>query len=214
MAAEPPDEPSAVTEGRSPETVDRLMVGICGAIWLVLLAAGVFATVAMVRLGSGQTGGVHRQPSWLLYSIIAVSALVIIGAIPLLIRARRAAVTAADPDDSLADSATRVPPTQAAAEKMRVFGVDPYARRVPELRAAGVSQDLVERLWLRGTVSLLGAMGLALTGVAVGANFLAGRNDTAAWVAFGVAGAITVAMPAVMVFFQRQLGEAVEEAAG
>jgi hypothetical protein len=153
---------------------------------------------------------VQRQSSWLLYSIIVVSALVIIGAIPLLLRARRAAVTVAGPDDSPADPAMRAPATDAAAGRMRVFGVDPYARRVPEARAVGVTQAVVERLWLRGTVSLLGAMGVALTGVAIGANFLAGRNDAGAWVAFGLAGAITVAMPAVMVFFQRQLREAVE----
>ncbi len=35
----------------SPETVDRLMVGVCGAIWLVLLAVIVVATVALVDLG-------------------------------------------------------------------------------------------------------------------------------------------------------------------
>jgi len=192
---------------RSQVTIDRVLVGACGAIWLVLLAAGVFATVAMVRLGGGHTAGGGQQPSWLLYSVIAVSALVIIGAIPLLIRARRTALA----DSGREDSAVAGPlsPTEAATEKLRVFGVDPYARPRPE--GGGVSAAVVARLWLRGTVSLLGATGLALTAVAVGANLLAGGNDTGAWAAYGVAAAITVAMPAVMVFFQRQLGEAVEE---
>jgi len=78
MASDAAD--SAVTAGRSPDTVDRIMVGVCGAIWLVLLAAGVIATVALVRLGSGHAAEAgHRQSSWLLYSIIVISALVIRG---------------------------------------------------------------------------------------------------------------------------------------
>lgn len=201
--------------GRSPETVDRLMVGVCGAIWLVLLATTVFAAVAMVRLGSGHTSGPERQSSWLLYSIIAVSAVVIAGAIPLLLRARRTALADARPDgadDASAESPVApVGPTEAPTEKMRVFGVDPYARPLPE-KTPRVSAVLVERLWVRGTASLLGAIGLALTAVAVGGYLLADGNDTGAWVALGLAGAATVAMPAVMVFFQRQLGEAAEEA--
>ncbi len=44
----------ATAERRSPETVDRVMVGVCGAIWLVLLAVTVIATVALVHLGRGQ----------------------------------------------------------------------------------------------------------------------------------------------------------------
>lgn len=201
------------TSARSPETVDRLIIGVCGAIWLVLLAAGVFATVAMVRLGSGHTSGGEGQSSWLLYSIIVVSALIIIGAVPLLMRARRGAQAVADPADASVESPVElVNPTEAATEKMRVFGVDPYERVLPEARPLQVSEELVDRLLLRGTVSLLGAMGVALTAVAIGGYLLAERNDTGAWVALGLAGVVAVAMPAVAVFFQRQLGEAVEEA--
>jgi hypothetical protein len=201
------------TSTRSPETVDRLMVGVCGAIWLVLLAAGVFATVAMVRLGSGHTSGGEGQSPWLLYSIIVVSALVIIAAVPLLMRARRAAQAVVDPDDAPVESPVEpVNPTEAATEKMRVFGVDPYERVLPEARPLQVSEELVDRLLLRGTVSLLGAMGVALTAVTIGGYLLAERNDTGAWVALGLAAVVTVAMPAVAIFFQRQLGEAVEEA--
>jgi hypothetical protein len=201
------------TSTRSPETVDRLMVGVCGAIWLVLLAAGVFATVAMVRLGSGHTSGGEGQSSWLLYSIIVVSALVIIAAVPLLMRARRAAQAVADQDEAPVESPVEpVNPTEAATEKMRVFGVDPYERVLPEARPLQVSEELVDRLLLRGTVSLLGAMGVALTAVTIGGYLLAERNDTGAWVALGLAAVVTVAMPAVAIFFQRQLGEAMEEA--
>lgn len=204
------DAQSAPGGGRSPETVDRLMVGVCGAIWLVFLAASVFATVAMVRLGSARTNGPEGQSSWLLYSIIGVSALVIIGAVPLLIRARQAAAAASGPDESPADPGVPAP----SAPKARVFGVDPdAARRSGESRPDRVSEVVVDRLWLRGTVSLLGAMGLALTVVAIGGYLLADRNDTGAWVAFGLAGVITVAMPAVMIFFQRQLGGVVRDGA-
>lgn len=202
--------------GRSPETVDRLMVGICGAIWLVFLAAGVFATVALVRLASGHPSGGERQSSWLLYSIIVISALVILAAIPLLLRARRAAL--ADPDRAHApngDAAVApVRPTESPTEKMRVFGVDPFARRETESDAviARVSQSVVDRIFLRGTTALLGATGLALTAVAVGTYLLADASDTGAWVAIGLAGVIAVGMPAVLVFFQRQLDEAVEAA--
>lgn len=191
--------------GRSPETVDRLMVGACGAVWLVLLAASVFATVAMVRLGSGRTNGPDGQSSWLLYSIIGVSAVVIIGAVPLLIRARQAAAAAVGPDESPADPGAPAP----SAPKARVFGVDPDARHSAEVRQVGVSEALVDRLWLRGTVSVLGAMGLALTAVAIGGYLLADRNDTGAWVVLGLAGVITVAMPAVMIYFERQIGAVV-----
>ncbi len=75
--------------------MDRLLVGVCGAIWLVLLAVTVIAIVALVDMSRGHTassGGSHTP--WLLYSIIIVSGgLIILGAIPLLIRARRTALS-------------------------------------------------------------------------------------------------------------------------
>ena len=210
MGSDPADDESAT--GRSPDTVDRILVGVCGAIWLVLLAATVIATVALVRLGSGQAGEADRQSSWLLYSIIVVSAGVIIGAIPLLIRARRAAQT--EHATETPAPATPVRALDAPTEKLRVFGVDPAARRQPDSSGdvAKVPAALVDRLWLRGTTSLLAAMGLALTAVAVATYLLAVSSDTAAWAALGVAGVIAVAMPAVLVMFQRKLSDAVDDA--
>lgn len=198
--------------GGSPETVDRILVGVCGAIWLVLLAATVIATVALVRLGSGQAGEAGGQSSWLLYSIIAVSAIVIVGAIPLLVRARRAAQTEPQSETPAAEAPVRA--ADAPTEKLRVFGVDPSARRETDAAddVARISAALLDRVWLRGTTSLLAAMGLALTAVAVATYLLAVSSDTAAWAALGVAGVITVAMPAILVMFQRQLGEAAEQA--
>lgn len=197
------------------------MVGACGAIWLAALAMGVVATVALARLASGHVEGGERHSSWLLYTIIAVSALIIVGAIPLLLRARRGAggesAVRKDARTALADEPRGpIRPPDASTEKMRVFGVDPYTeRRIETSRSEpAVPSAVLDRLWLRGTVALLGAMGLAMTAVAAGSYLLASGSDTGAWSALGVAGVITVAMPAVLAFYQRQLAEAVDEAAG
>lgn len=200
---------------RSPETVDRILVGACGATWLAALAAGVVATVALVRLASGHPSGSERHSSWLLYGIIVVSALIIIGAIPLLLRARRnAGAEAGDSEPAVAEVRAPVPPVEAPTEKIRVFGVDPYAERQAQVAPAApvVPSGVLDRLFLRGTMSLLTAMGLALTAVAVATYLLAAYNDTGAWVALGLAGVITIAMPALLVFHQRMLSDVVEEA--
>jgi hypothetical protein len=134
-SAAEPAEHQTTAAGRSPDTVDRLLVGVCGAIWLVLLAAWVVATVALVRLASGHPSGSERHSSWLLYSIIVVSALIIIGAIPLLLRARRSAGAEAGDSESedAAEVRAPVPAVEAPTEKIRVFGVDPYAQAQPEV---------------------------------------------------------------------------------
>ncbi|WP_179472647.1 DUF2561 family protein [Mycolicibacterium vinylchloridicum] len=217
---------------RSPETVDRLLVGVCGAIWLVLLAVTVIAIVALVDMSRGHTAGNDgsRTP-WLLYSIIAVSALIIVGAIPLLIRARRTALADArlsPPEPAKASERPAAPPvapvrgTEAPTEKLKVFGstVDPYERYQPDFAQSSASRRAdplipateLDRLWLRCTVMLIGAIGLALVGVSTATYLLAVDNDTAAWVALGLSAVITIAMPAVPVTYLRQLHGAVEEA--
>ncbi len=216
-----------VTEpgGRSPETVDRLMVGVCGAIWLVWLAVASISTVALVKLGQGdRAGGEDSQSSWLLYTIIVISGLVIIGAIPLLIRARRTAMAAAgvsgapEPAETMQKAAEPLPTSPAAeapTEKLRVFGasVDPYRRKPSPPRVVSRINVVLERIFLRGTTSLLSAMGLALIAVEVATYLLATHTDTAAWVALGLAGVIMVGMVAVFGNFQRRLGGAADEAA-
>ena len=207
-----PSDVADAEQRRSPETVDRLMVGVCGAIWLVLLAVSVIATVALVQLGRGDVGGTEKQSPWLLYTIIAVSALIIVGAIPLLLRARQTMLPDAATDVPAPDAPVR--PTEAPTEKLRVFGtaVDPYARKLEVPTAVPrVPATVVDRLLLRGTASLLGAMGLALIAVATATYLLATESDTAAWAALGTAAVITVAMPAILVAFQRKLAETVDE---
>ena len=227
-------DPAAAGQARSPESVDRAMVAVCGAIWLVMLAMSVVATVALVQLGQGRDADPGGQSSWLLYSVIAVSALIIAGAIPLLLRARRTAL--ADPgtgagsgesgsggsgsggSGSGSGAADRGPlvPIEAPTEKLRVFGtaVDPSAREAAPVSVSRVPAAVVDRLWLRGTTSLLGAMGLALTAVATATYLLTMANDTGTWVALGIAAAITVAMPAILVAFARRLSEATDAVEG
>lgn len=217
---------------RSPETVDRLLVGVCGAIWLVLLAVTVIAIVALVDMSRGHTassGGSHTP--WLLYSIIIVSGLIILGAIPLLIRARRTALSdsrlTSEPAKTVPPRPTSAPAapvrgTEAPTEKMKVFGstVDPYERYQPDFAQSSASRRAdplipateLDRLWLRCTVMLAGAIGLALVGVSTATYLMAVNNDTAAWVALGLAAVITIAMPAIPVTYLRQLHGAVEEA--
>ena len=80
------------------DRTDRILLGSCAGIWLAALGAGVAATVALVDLGGGHTesSGDSGTP-WLLYTVIAISAAVIIGAVPLLMRARRDAMAEAEP---------------------------------------------------------------------------------------------------------------------
>src|ERR1700740_464936 len=77
-----------------PDVIDRILVGACAAIWLVLLGVSVAAAVALADLGRGfhkMAGNPHT--TWVLYVVIIVSALIIAGAIPVLLRARRMGLT-------------------------------------------------------------------------------------------------------------------------
>lgn len=222
----------ASPDARSPETTDRLMVGVCGAIWLVLLAVSSIATVALVQLGRGhERTSAGSDSSWLLYTVIVISALVIIGAIPLLLRARRAAMAQSgvpgdsgapkspegtdSPEKPLEEPSPPARSVDAPTEKLRVFGaaVDPYRRKPAQHRQVSRISVVLERIWLRGTTSLVGAMGLALTAVATATYLLATYADTAAWVALGVAAVITVGMVGILVTYQRRLAHAADEAA-
>ncbi|MGV0697282.1 DUF2561 family protein, partial [Mycolicibacter sinensis] len=76
--------------GQSPEVTDRVLLGVCAAIWLALLGMSVAATVALVDLGRGFDQPTESSHTGLLYIVIGVSALVILAAIPVLLRARQA----------------------------------------------------------------------------------------------------------------------------
>ena len=68
-------------------------------------------------------------------------------------------------------------------------------------------QTQVNRVLLRGITELSAVIGAALTGVAVATYLMAIGKDTASWVCYGVAGAITLAMPVVPWLHLRQLRE-------
>src|SRR6478672_10806556 len=110
------------------DRTDRILLGVCAAVWLAALGAGVAATVALVDLGTGhpQSTGESRTP-WLLYAVIAISAAVIIGAVPLLLRARRAVLEESPPPARAtpvrAVTGQQPPPVRGAeapTEKLRV----------------------------------------------------------------------------------------------
>ena len=185
-----------------PDVVDRILVGACAAIWLVLLGVSVAAAVALADLGRGfhkMAGNSHT--TWVLYVVIIVSALIIAGAIPVLLRARRMTESPARSLTGPGRPAVRLmsPAPRTAAERARqprVQAVEP---------AAELSGVAVDRVWLRGTVVLTGTMGAALIAVAAATYLMAVGHDGPSWVGYGLAGVVTAAMPVVEWLHIRQL---------
>jgi len=180
----------------TPQSLDRALVIACAAIWLLVVGMGVAAAVALTDLGRGRSAGESGSgTSWLLYVVIAVSALVIVLAVPLLLRARNAA-TAVTQDPAAA------PPRRAAALPAESPGyVEPNrAKGTPK-----VPGDVLDRIWLRCGTGVIAATGAAMLAVALAAYLLAVDADTAAWVALGIAALVTAAMCAIPVLSLRQL---------
>lgn len=192
---------------RSDAAVDRLLVGICAAIWLAALGVSVAAAVVLADLGSGSGGvlGDEVDTPWLLYGVIGISALVIVGSIPLLLRARSGASQWPERPPSAA-VVQRQARLENATEKMRA-GSGPGGARSVRARGAspvpsspppeGASVEVVDRIVLRCTVLIVGAIGAGLAVVATATYLMGVDEDTAAWVALGVAGVITLAMPVI-----------------
>lgn len=190
----------------SPATGDRILVAACAAVWLVLVGMSVAAVVALADLGRGfhQTSG-NPHTSSVLYVIIVVSALVILAAIPMLLRARR--TTRAEPvsrstglvsrDRGARPARPGYPPPSAVAQQART-------ERLTTLRPALPDAE-VDRIWLRGSVLLLGAMGLALVAVALATYLMAIGHQGAAWAAYVIAGIVTVLMPLFLWRYVRRL---------
>lgn len=208
------------------ERLDRILLAACAAIWLAVLGSAVAATVALVDLGRGHPeSSTSSGTPWLLYGVIAVSALIIIGAIPLLIRARRAALEdpraggAARPMTGRAPTAARAaePRTQQlrapqpAAAPTRARSSYSGPMRVSTFDAA--LPPAVDRLWLRCSVVTACAMGVALLAIGTATYLMAAGHDTAAWAAYVVAGLVTLAMPVVPFFYLRQLHDVLDATA-
>lgn len=191
----------------NPNIIDRVMIGACAAIWLVLVGVSVAAAVALADLGRG-FHKMARTPhtTWVLYAVIVISALIIAGAIPVLLRARR--MTQAEPvvrSRALQGGAVR-PAKQIARTGSRV-AVE-QARREP-VKAYGALDEwsgaVVDRIWLRGTLALTSAIGTSLIAVAVATYLMAAGHDGAAWVSYGFAGVIAAGLPAIEIIYVRQL---------
>jgi hypothetical protein len=189
------------------DRTDRVLLGSCAGIWLVALGAGVAATVALVDLGTGRpaSSGDSETP-WLLYSVIGISAVVIVGAVPLLLRARREAAAEAAPRlESRAapehgrPAARQVEaPTQKFRAPATPVGVTASAPVSPLTAAA-------DQLWLRCAVVIACAIGVAMVAIGVGTYLMAVGSTAAAWVFFVLCGLVTVAMPAAPWYFLREL---------
>ena len=188
------------------DQVDRILVAACAVLWLAALGAGVAAVVALVDLTGGRTDGADTP--WLLYTVIAVSAVVIVGAIPLLIRARRSSLPSNQRPTERAATAARSgfgDPVEATT-KLRTVGSAALGHPVAAASSrVGFPAAAVDRVWLRCSVVIAGAMGAATTLVCIATYLMATGHDTAAWAPYAVAGLVTVAMPAAPVFFLRQL---------
>ncbi|WP_370759847.1 DUF2561 family protein [Mycolicibacter arupensis] len=191
--------------GQSPEFIDRILLGVCAAIWLTWLGMSVAATVALVDLGRGFHQPSESSHSGLLYIVIGVSALVILGAIPVLLRARQ-------------PSPPRPPgfPPQAPAKPLRQDaplpqrGFDAPGRRAAAARQTLPNQAQVDRVLLRGATLLAATVGGALTAVALATYLMAVGKDTGSWVCYGLAGVTTLAMPVIPWLYLRRLGEVLE----
>ena len=205
--------------------VDRMLLAACAVIWLAALGSAVAATVALVNLGSG-----HQESSpsdsgtpWLLYGVIGVSALVILGAIPLLVRARRAALDDPRPGRGAGVRPTtgRAPTARAPEPRTQQLRTSSPAAATSRQRSAYPSSSkistfdaalppAVDRVWLRCAVVIGSAIGLALLGIGIATYLMAAGHDTFAWAAYVVAGLVTLAMPAIPWIYLRQLHELVD----
>ncbi len=197
-----------------PDVIDRILVGACAAVWLVLIGVSVAAAVALADLGQG-FHKVSRSPhtTWVLYVVIVVSGLIIAGAIPVLLRARRTAQgeTPARPAGGLLRGAASRP----------IRPGNPARRTVAELARRDRDQTVgaddewsgaaVDRIWLRGTVALIGTMGAALIAVAAATYLMAVGHDEPSWVIYVLAGLVTAAMPVIEVLHVRQLRRVIDE---
>ena len=191
-----------------PDVIDRILLGACAAIWLVLLGVSVAAFVALADLGRG----FHKMASsphttWVLYAVIIISALIIAGAIPILLRARRMAqADPAAPSMTAPARAAGRPPVRPGSPAARTVDERAGQERVQAVGpAAEWSGAAVDRVWLRGTVILTGTMGAALIAVAAATYSMAVGHDGPSWVGYGLAGIVTAAMPVVEWQHVRQL---------
>lgn len=189
---------------RTPDQVNQILIVACTVLWLAALGAVVAAIVALVDLGHGHSAALRGADTpWLLYAIIGVSAIVIVGAIPLLVRARRtgSSFSAFRPDADHPGAPASAP------QRLDPFGAPVLSRHSAPPASSRVAFPVaaVDHLWLRFTVVIAGAIGAVVTVIGVGTYLMASGYAAAAWTAFGLAALLTVAMPVAPWYFLRQL---------
>jgi uncharacterized protein DUF2561 len=204
------------------DRTDRILLGACAAVWLVALGAGVAATVALIDLATAHAQATEESETpWLLYAVIAISAAVIIGAVPLLLRARRATLDESPPPARSTPGRAvpgQQPPVRgvdASTEKLRVpptaVGGPVAARPGYPTRGEAISPEpnpltaAVDQLWLRCAVVIAIAMGVAMVAIGVATYLIAVDHDAVAWAFYVLAGLVTLGMPAIPWFYLRQL---------
>jgi hypothetical protein len=191
------------------DQLDRILLGVCAVVWLAALGAGVAAIVALVALASGRSVGGEASEAdtpWLLYSIIGLSAAVIVAAIPLLLRARRSGRGGGDAR-SHARPARSVFGDPVETTKLRPFGGATIRRQSIPATSSRVAfpTAAVDQVWLRCSVIIFSAIGAATAAIGLGTYLVATDHPTASWFSYGVAGVIALAMPAVPWFYLREL---------
>lgn len=211
------NRPNTGFDGSALDRVDRILLGACAVVWLAALGAGVAATVALVDLTRGREGAPSESGTpWVLYTVIGVSAAVIVAAVPLLLRARRAgaddaAAAPQRPAAQVADSpSTPIRNVDAPTEKIRLAqatpeGSGPLPRVLRSPAPVSAASSAVDRLWLRSAASITCAMGAATLLIAVATYLMAVDSDTASWALYGVAGVVTVGMIAIPWYFLREM---------
>ena len=193
---------------RPAATVDWILIGVCALIWLVLLGMSVAALVALVDLGRGFDQPAHSPHTGLLYVIIGVSALIVLAAVPMLLRARRTGPTTWSPvTRAPADRAGVRPPRQGRHEHPLRAGPGgrPVDAPVGAFPAIPTPNADIVRIWLRGTVVSASIIGTALVAVSLATYLMAIGEDGAAWVCYGVAGGVTAVLPVAPWWYLRQL---------
>jgi hypothetical protein len=176
-------------------TSDRILIGSCAAIWLALVGMSVAALVALMDLGRGfHSAKGNPHASSVLYAIIIISGLIILAAIPMLLRARR--ITRDAPAARSAGSPARTVSAQSIRSGPTAGLTHGATERVTTQRSA-LPDSEVDRFWLRGTVALMGTMGGALLAVATATYAMAIGHDAYSWTSYAIAGAITLVMPLV-----------------
>jgi hypothetical protein len=146
--------------------------------------------------------------------------------VPLLIRARRDAMSDAEPparsDPRLApgrrQEVARGEATQ--TEKLRISGTTPGRIHAGPGYAAAVTHSTslpaplvaaIDQVWLRCAVLIACAIGIAMVAIGVATYMMAVESDVAAWVLFALSGLVTLAMPAIPWFYLRELRALLED---